>query len=265
MSALPVAEAWYRSAFLSPGLTLITEPHVHPIFSANMYLVEGENLDMIIDTGMGVAPLRPFVDALRPDPSKPMICLTTHTHVDHFGAVQEFDTRLVHPLEAGELATPPAYSLDASALPQSLVEAFEAAGYAPLWPMLIDALPHEGYDPRSYRFPGAPATGTVTEGDVIDLGGWKAEVIHLPGHSPGQIGLWQEETGTLFSADAIYDGPLLWDGPGYDVPAYAETLRKIRELPVQIVHGGHDTAFGHARMQEICDEYLSLWEGKGLI
>jgi glyoxylase-like metal-dependent hydrolase (beta-lactamase superfamily II) len=44
---------------------------------------------------------------------------------------------------------------------------------------------------------------------VIDLCDRVFEVLHLPGHSPGSIGLWERQTGTLFSGDAIYDGPLL--------------------------------------------------------
>ena len=49
----------------------------------------------------------------------------------------------------------------------------------------------------------------IGEGDVIDLGDRAFEVLHLPGHSPGSIGLWDPAAGTLFSGDAIYDGPLL--------------------------------------------------------
>ncbi|WP_172299216.1 MBL fold metallo-hydrolase [Pseudoruegeria sp. HB172150] len=265
MTNLPVAETWYVSRRLDERITLITEPHVHPIFSANMYLVEGSDKDLIIDTGMGVAPLRPFIESLRADNAKPLICLTTHTHVDHFGAVQEFDIRLVHTLGTEELAEPPAYSLNSSDLPARLVENFVKAGYTPLWPLLIDAVPYDGYDPATYKFKGATGTATVSDGDVIDLGDWQTEIIHLPGHCADQVGLWHEESGTLFSADAIYDGPLLWEGRNFDLPAYADTLRRLREMPVQVVHGGHDDAFGRKRMIEICDDYLSLWDTRGLI
>ena len=41
------------------------------------------------------------------------------------------------------------------------------------------------------------------------LGDRHFEVLHLPGHSPGSIGLWERRTGILFSGDALYDGPLL--------------------------------------------------------
>ena len=49
----------------------------------------------------------------------------------------------------------------------------------------------------------------VEEGDIVDIGNRHFEVLHLPGHSPGSIGLWEASTGTLFSGDALYDGPLL--------------------------------------------------------
>lgn len=257
--SLPVASPWYDTERIDARIWCLTEPHVHPIFSANIFLVLGAQADLVIDSGMGIAPLRPAVEALRPDPGKPLILFTTHTHVDHIGAAHEFDTRLVHPLEAGELAAPTPYSLDSADVPDALHRLFRDAGYPLLWPMLIDAVPAADYDPASYALRPAPATGTVSDGDTVDLGDWQAEVLHLPGHSHGQIGLWHDASGTLFGADAIYDGPLIYDGPGMDVGAYADTLRRIRALPVQRVLGGHDPAFGAARCHEIVDHYLALW------
>lgn len=259
MTALPVDAAWYRATQPEPDLWLITEPRVHPIFSANMFLRLGQDVDLLIDSGMGIAPLRPFVDLLRPDPDRPLICLSTHTHVDHIGAVHEFDTRLVHPLEAGDLANPAPYTLRSDDIPETARNLFTRAGYPPLWSLLIDAIPHEGYDIDSYALRGAPATGTVQDGDVIDLGNWQAEVLHLPGHSAGQVGLFHHDSGTLFGADAIYDGPLIYDAPGMDVAAYAATLRKLAALPVTRIHGGHDPSFGRPRMDAIIDHYQKLW------
>ncbi|KHQ53955.1 MBL fold metallo-hydrolase [Mameliella alba] len=255
----PVASPWYGTKQIDNRTWVLSEPHVHPIFSANIFLVLGSEADMVVDSGMGVAPLRPVVDALRPDPERPLILFTTHTHVDHIGAAHEFETRLVHPLEADELAAPEAYSLDTSGIPDRLAKLFADAGYPPLWPHLVDALPHADYDLDAYRLHPAPATGTVEDGAVVDLGDWQAEVLHLPGHSPGQIGLWHGESGTLFGADAIYDGPLIYEGPGMDIAAYAETLRRIRALPVNRVLGGHDPAFERDRCHRIVDHYLALW------
>ena len=49
---------------------------------------------------------------------------------------------------------------------------------------------------------GGPVTfsGTVEEGD--DIAGFK--VIHLPGHAPGQIGLWRESDRVALTSDCFY-------------------------------------------------------------
>ena len=41
--------------------------------------------------------------------------------------------------------------------------------------------------------------------------------LHLPGHSPGSLGLWEPRSGLLLSGDAVYDGPLLDQLPGRDL------------------------------------------------
>lgn len=259
---LPVDAAWYRAKRIDDRIWLITEPRVHPIFSANMHLVLGRNADLLIDSGMGVTPLRPFVEGLRPAPDKPLICLSTHTHVDHIGAVHEFDTRLVHSIEAAAMEYPAPYSLRSDTIGDAFRSLFIAAGYPPLWPLLIDALPTADYDIDSYVLKGAAPTSTVADGDILDLGDWQAEVLHLPGHSEGQVGLFHHANGTLFGADAIYDGPLIYDAPGMSVEAYAATLRRIAALPVTTVHGGHDPSFGKARLDEIVATYLARWQGE---
>ena len=259
---LPVDAIWYRSERIDDRIWLITEPRVHPIFSANMHLVLGRDADLLIDSGMGVAPLRGFVDGLRPDPAKPLICLSSHTHVDHIGSVHEFDIRLVHPIEADDLENPAPYALRTDTISAAFRDLFAKAGYEPLWPVLINALPAPDYDVDSYTLRGAAPTGTVSHGDTIDLGDWQADIMHLPGHSEGQVGLFHHDTGTLFGADAIYDGPLIHEGAGTDIATYADTLRLISQLPVTVVHGGHDPAFGKARLDQIVAHYLALWQDR---
>jgi glyoxylase-like metal-dependent hydrolase (beta-lactamase superfamily II) len=98
----------------------------------------------------------------------------------------------------------------------------------------------------------------LEEGDVVDLGDRSFEVLHLPGHSPGSIGLWEAATGILFSGDAVYDGPLLDELDGCcDIDAYVATMRRLWDLPVTVVHGGHEPSFGRARLVAICDDYLA--------
>ena len=256
---VPVAAPWYRTAQIDARTWCVTEPHVHPIFSANIFLVLGTEADLVIDSGMGVAPLRPVIDAVRPVPEKPLILVSTHAHVDHIGAAHEFDHRLAHRLEADGMADPAPWSLRSDAVPDALRRLFLDAGYPPLWPLLIDAVPEPDYDIDGYRLRAAPATRLVADGEAVDLGDWTGEVLHLPGHAPGQIGLWHAPSGTLFGADAIYDGPLIYDGPGMSVSAYRETFRRLHDLPVRRVHGGHDPSFGPERYRAIIDRHLALW------
>ena len=98
----------------------------------------------------------------------------------------------------------------------------------------------------------------LDEGDAIDLGDRVFTVLHLPGHSPGSIGLWEEKSGVLFSGDAVYrDGPLLDQMPGSDVDAYLRTMERLRDLPVTSVHGGHDPSFGRRCLSAIVEDYLA--------
>jgi glyoxylase-like metal-dependent hydrolase (beta-lactamase superfamily II) len=96
----------------------------------------------------------------------------------------------------------------------------------------------------------------VEEGDLIDLGDRVFEVLHLPGHSPGSMGLWEAGSATLFSGDAIYDGPLLDEIPGSNVPEYLATMRRLERLPARVVHGGHDPSFDGSRLRQLAREYL---------
>ncbi len=122
---------------------------------------------------------------------------------------------------------------------------------------MITAIPHAGYDPDRYRLKPAKRVRTAEDGDVVDTGDRSFEVMHLPGHSPGSMGLWEKATGTLFSGDALYDGPLLDQFENCSIPDYLRTMERLRGLPVRVVHGGHDPSFGRARMLELIEGYVA--------
>jgi glyoxylase-like metal-dependent hydrolase (beta-lactamase superfamily II) len=220
----------------------------------NIWHVRGRDRDLMIDTGMGVASLR---EAARYLLDKKVTAVATHTHTDHVGGHHEFEHTLVHELEAGELRSPSDRgALLLSAMDPEYLRSLAKAGYA-VESDLITALPHAGYDMSAYGVRDAAATVIVTEGDVVDLGDRHFEVLHLPGHSPGSIGLWEAASGTLFSGDAVYDGPLLDEIDGSNIPSYVKTMKRLRGLPVQIVHAGHDPSFGRLRLIELADAYLA--------
>jgi glyoxylase-like metal-dependent hydrolase (beta-lactamase superfamily II) len=250
---LPIADRWFEMKRIDDSITLLWEPHVIPLMRCNIWHVRGRDRDLMIDTGMGVSSLR---EAARQLLQKPVMAVATHTHLDHIGGHHEFEDCLVHSLEAENLLRPPSGdSLDTRGWDRADVAALVNAGYA-VPGLLVTALPHEGYRLEDYRRLPASPTVVAQESDVIDTGDRHFEVFHLPGHSPGSIGLWEEATGTLFSGDAVYDGPLLDQLPTSNIADYLATMRRLRELPVTVVHGGHDPSFGRERLVELCDAYL---------
>lgn len=253
--SLQIASRWFERKRLSDDLTLLWEPHVHPLVRCNIWHLRGRERDMLIDTGLGTASLK---DEMRDLIDKPLSAVATHIHFDHVGGLHEFDERIVHGEEADGMAHYARFAgLSREALGQDVLSGLAAAGYPIEDRWLIDALPHKGFDPDDFSIHSTEATHIVEEGTVIDLGDRRFEVLHLPGHSPGSIGLWEAATGVLFSGDAIYDGPLLDELEGCDISDYVATMKRLRELPVNVVHGGHDPSFGRARMVEICDAYLA--------
>lgn len=240
------------------GVTLLWEPHVIPLMRCNIWLVAGRDKHLLVDTGMGVASL---TEAMQDLVDRPVMAVATHGHDDHIGSHHEFDEVLAHPAEAAMLDTHMLGSLDiVEAWGQGTVDALAATGYTINDPYFVTALP-AGTTFESYAQERATVTRLVDEGDVIDLGDRHFEVLHLPGHSPGSIGLWEEATGTLFSGDAVYDGPLLDELPGSDIAQYCATMERLLELPVEVVHGGHDPSFGRDRLRELARNYLDARSG----
>jgi glyoxylase-like metal-dependent hydrolase (beta-lactamase superfamily II) len=194
MTALPIADRWFEIRKVNDDITLLWEPHVVPLMRCNIWHVRGRDRDLMIDTGMGVASLR---EAARHLLDKKVTAVATHTHTDHVGGHHEFENTLVHALEADGLRSPrDRGTLLASVMGAEEIARLAQAGY-PIDGDLITALPHIDYDLAGFRTKDAPVTEIVTEGDVVDIGNRHFEVLHLPGHSPGSIGLWEAATGTL--------------------------------------------------------------------
>lgn len=253
MSLLPVAERWFERKVIDDDITLLFEPHVHPLLRCNIWHVRGRDRDMLVDSGLGVASL---TAAARDLFQKQLLAVASHTHMDHTGGIFEFAERLVHEREAQSMAmAADQWSLDIASYDTAARAGLSKAGYD-ISGGLLTAIPHRDFDPATYTLRPAAATRTLSEGDVVDLGDRTFEVLHLPGHSPGSIGLWEKESGTLFSGDALYDGPLLDDIPGSDKSDYAITMARLRALPVRTVHAGHDQSFGRERLVELVDAYL---------
>lgn len=250
---MPVADRWFDLQPLDDGITLLTEPHVIRLMRCNIWHVRGKDRDLFIDTGMGVASL---VDAAQELLDKPVTAVATHGHGDHIGSHHEFDDVLAHPAEADSLEHGTLQTLDPIvAWGTEEVESLRRAGYDTSPRYFVTALP-AGVALESFVQKPARVTGLIEDGDVVDLGDRHFEVLHLPGHSPGSIGLWEASTGILFSGDAIYDGPLLDESHDSNIEQYCTTMERLLTLPVTAVHGGHDPSFGLERLRHIALTYL---------
>jgi len=248
-----IADRWFEKKRIDDRITLLWEPHVARLDQCNMWHVRGRDRDLLVDAGMGISSLKSAMTELL---GKPLLVVATHSHTDHVGSLHEFENRLIHPLEADKLGVPAAYPVlcschwPANARANIIAQGYEVPDF------MIDAYPHAGFDPMAFRPTATHATRLIEEGDIVDLGDTAFEVLHLPGHSPGSIGLWEKSSGTLFSGDAIYDGPLLDNIGGADIADYQRTMRRLKAMPVATVHGGHDPSFGRERMLEIAERYL---------
>lgn len=252
---LPVATEWFALTEVGHGITRITEPHVRPLLRANFWHVRGRDRDLIVDCGLGVAPLRAALPSLfAHDP----VLVLTHAHLDHMGSAHEFDDCWAHPSEPVE--TPGRGTLDGPTLARMLGLYRENQR---LPDTLITARPDSSFDPADYRLPPATVTRYLRDGDTVDLGDRALTVLHLPGHSPGGLALYDEATETLFSGDTIYDDELLDDIDGADPVAYRRTMHRLRELPVQLCHGGHAESVEGPRLQQIIDGYLAAPDRRG--
>lgn len=75
-------------------------------------------------------------------------------------------------------------------------------------------------------------TGTidpVSDGDIIDLGGRKLEIITLPGHTPGSIAVLDINNKVLISGDPIQDGDIFMFGVQREMHAYLLSLKKLEK------------------------------------
>ncbi len=231
---------WYEIHRVSEGISLIRETCVANWLRCNIWHVRGISFDLLIDTGMGLRPLKKEIALLS---EKPIKVVSTHCHFDHMGGAHEFDCRLGHKSEEHVHACP--------------TEQNTAGWKAFVRAETFSELPDESFVVEDYSVVAAPLTGYLDEGDVLDLGNRAFQILHLPGHSPGSIALYERATGILFSGDIIYDGDLFDTVYHSDQQLYRESLTRLRELSVATVHGGHYDSFARQKMLSLIDRYLA--------
>ena len=118
------------------------------------------------DTGLGVSNIRKIVDSLT---RLPIMAVTTHIHWDHIGGHKYFDNIAVHEKEMDWLSVK--FPIPLQVVKNNLTK-------------VPCNFPTE-FNIDAYQiFRGEPQR-ILHDGDWLDLGGRKIQVIHTPGHSPG--------------------------------------------------------------------------------
>ena len=148
---LPIKEDWFA---IEPtdenGVRRIIESHVHEWGGGCMWLIEGSEFCLLVETGIGIAPLREFLETVV---SKPIIGFASVGYYDHAGGLHQFDQRLIHKADAHRLFQPTRHNTVAD---YYLDTAF-------------DAKPYKTFDPTTYVMPSSEPTRLLTDGDTIDL------------------------------------------------------------------------------------------------
>ena len=209
LSAQPAVEAvaprqsdWFTATEVAAGTWRIVDRGV-----VNCYLVIGRERAALIDTGYGFANLRDYVGALT---TLPLTVINTHGHRDHCGGAAQFGAVRAHRAEFAAIereATPEARERNWRSLGDTVVPAGERFDYGTeAKPLVLSPL---------------------EDGDVVELGGRRLEVIVTPGHTPGEIVLLDRGNRLLFGGDHLNRHVWLQLPGCLPLERYLESLEKM--------------------------------------
>jgi glyoxylase-like metal-dependent hydrolase (beta-lactamase superfamily II) len=195
------------------------------------WLVIGDERLLLVDSGIDGTIEEHVVPALREigrSPEDITDVVISHADVDHYGGNSAL-RRLA-----------PQARIRAHELDRPLIESWSVAGgerYGWYRGFGLD------YDEATWAWlenaagPDTPIDGTVADGESLDLGGISVEIVDLPGHSPGHVGVWHRESGTAVVMDAVLERGLyttadeiIGPPPYASVPAYRGTVQRLRAL-----------------------------------
>lgn len=196
---------------------------------SNIYLLIGEEKAMLIDTGNGLSDLPKGIDKIT---DLPVIVVNTHGHYDH--------TRGNHYFETTYMSAADDEVFNLYNKPETVDWVVNGNLPAPLRLMMRYYLKTVNEMPIKENYLPLPESG------YFDLGGRRLKIVELPGHTPGSIGLLDDQTGELFCGDAITStGVLLGLDESLPMSVHMQTLTSVQELihsnTVKMLYGGHGT------------------------
>ncbi|KPK28086.1 MAG: MBL fold metallo-hydrolase [Nitrospira bacterium SG8_3] len=153
--------------------------------------------------------------------------IMTHTHMDHIGCLAEIQEQIpwaelwMHTLEA-----------------EPLEQGDDRVVYGMEMFRGICEMQY-GIKPGAFKF---QVDRKLQGSENLEVGGMTWEVLHIPGHSPGSIGLYDRATKTLIPGDVVYADYAIgrFDLHGANGPELKDSLMRLAELEVEILLPGHN-------------------------
>jgi len=134
-AAVPVFENdEVRASVIEPGVIVLETSD-----KTTLYLVEGDSIAALIDTGTAINNLDKIVARLT---DKPVTVIATHGHYDHVGNIRYFSEFYMHPADLG-LGTPQLKEYKGKILPMADGDSFDLGGRR------LDVLHAPGHTPGS--------------------------------------------------------------------------------------------------------------------
>ena len=236
----------------------------------NAYAIEdGGGGVAFFDTGIGtpegIEALQAGAAAAGLDLRRCTQVLVSHGHVDHFGNAQLLSERSgapvrIHPGDADKVVGESVWETQAPAY-----LAFLGRQGVPedQLPRLVAMGRHSGKFSRRVE---PERARPLVEGERFGVGKVRLEVLHLPGHTPGLVCLWDAEHRLLFADDHLLartsPNPFLELADARTtrraLVQYVHSITRVRALDVEWVLPGHGPPFqGH---RAAIDSLLRFYE-----
>jgi glyoxylase-like metal-dependent hydrolase (beta-lactamase superfamily II) len=214
-----------------------------------MYLVEGNQKAMLVDTGMGIGDLFNEISAIT---NLPLIVVNTHGHPDHAGGNPNFSEVW---LSSKDLSIMRSMCSDKYRV-KDLKSFNEEQSH--VYQSLIKMIPYKEVLIHS-----------IYNGQIFDLGNRQFEVVEMPGHTPGCVGFLNKQEKIFFTGDTIVKTPV-WLYLDHSLPfhVYLQTLHAVqdRENEFDTILPGHNpTPLGKEIFHQIlqCAEEIHNHRGIG--
>jgi glyoxylase-like metal-dependent hydrolase (beta-lactamase superfamily II) len=198
------------------------------------YLVIGEDIAALIDTGNGIDDIKSLVEELT---DLPVMVVNTHAHLDHTGGNSTFEDIALydHPWARARTKGRPHEGID--------VGNYISEG------MVWKPLPRN-VDPATWHTDPFTVTKWMKEGDKIDLGGKELEVIHTPGHTPDSVCLLERQERLLFTGDIFYPAPIYIYSPDSDIDEFISSFRKMVKADYDYAMPAHNESMVEKKVVE---------------